>query len=168
MQSISSLDPFHWVIFLFRTMSFPLLPSSLAFHFGDHPRLHLSRGRHSLVCLCISASGALWWDCWAEGFNISQHPPPPPLPLLICPDLSLFISAMGSQLLMKSQSVLWTVTWSWVKRILASCSCFSVMSFNFQFTGVDGAEGGEGRLSLFLVFFVSSYLKLYDLCGLFL
>lgn len=38
------------------------------------------------------------------------------------------------------------------QRILASWSCFSVLSFNFQFTG-GGGEGREGRLSFFLFFF---------------
>lgn len=47
------------------------------------------------------------------------------------------------------------------QRSLASCSCFSVMSFNVQFTGEVGF--GEGRLSLvFSCVLCFSYLKLYN------
>jgi len=50
------------------------------------------------------------------------------------------------------------------QRILASCSCFSVMSFNFQFSGVEWV--GEGRLSLFfpcVFFFLWKISNLYSL-----
>lgn len=112
-QSILPLNFFFFFFFFFCITSFPLLPSSLAFHFGDHhpqtpsPMLssfsdslpqYLSKWRSqrdcvfSFVLFCFS----LRW--WAERFNISEP--------FICPDLSLLTSAMGSQLLMKSPSVL--------------------------------------------------------------
>lgn len=67
-QSISSLDPSHRFIFPFLVPRVsPLLPSSLAFHFGP-PSLMCS------IVLWQSASGDLLFlgVRWAEGFNISH------------------------------------------------------------------------------------------------
>lgn len=143
-QNMSSLSLFTDCIFCFFSyMSFPLL----AFHSGGRPRLHLSY--HSLpICLCISESRDLWWDCccFLGDFNISQ-----PFHLSRCQPPHLFygftVTNEKSICLVDSDMVLG-------QRILASCSRFSVMAFVFYFTGVERV--GEGRLSfscLFLSFF---------------
>lgn len=114
---------------------------------------------HSLiVCLWISASGDLWWDCclggWAEGFNFSQ---PLHLSRSQPPHLCYGFTVTNEKSVcpVDSDVVLG-------QRILASCSCFSVTSFNFQFIGLERV--GEGRLSFFL-FLCFSHLKLYNLCS---
>lgn len=177
-SSISTLYPFHpFILFDFLCFSSCFLTSITCFSFfGDHlPPTTTSTPQDSIishvvyhyliVCLCISATeifgGTVVFGggrvLWAEGFNISQ-------PLSSRPDLSPPISAMGSQLLMKSQSVLWTVTRSWVEGFSASRSCFSVMSFNFQFSGVEEGLGGEfapppSFFFLCLLFFIFETLR---------
>lgn len=127
-KQVSSLDPFHCFIILF--LSYPQLPSSLVFYFRDHSISHVVC--HSLI-VCMLASGALWWDCcfWgcgAEAINISH--------------LSIS-SHLCYGFTVTNEKSICPVDGDMVpgQRILASCSCFSVMSFSFQFTLVDG--GGE-------------------------
>lgn len=147
-QNISSLDPFHWFLFLYYELFFFLC---FLHHLLFISEITPDSISHSLIVrLWVSAGGGLC--CFGD----LTFPSP-----FICPDLSLLISAMGSQLLMKSQPVLWAVTWSRVKRILASCSCFSVMSFNFQFIGLERVWG-RGGCPFFSCF---SHLKLYNLCS---
>lgn len=150
---ISSLHPFHKVIFLFLYHEFfpPSLPSSLALHFGDHPRLHLSCGQSLSDSLYLSK-----WRSLVGLFFFGWVSSRGTLTFHISSDLSLLISATGSQLLMKSQSVPVDSDMVLGQRILASCSCFSVMSFNFQFTGVEGVWKGE-----VVPFFFSSWFSFF-------
>lgn len=127
---------------------FLCFPHHLLFIFGDHPRPHLS---------CRSSfSDSVYLRKWRSMVGLLSS-----LTYHICPDLSLLISAMGSQLLMKSQSVLWTVTWSWVKGVWTLVAAFLWCLLTFSFTGELGF--GEGRLSLvFSCVLCFSYLKLYN------
>lgn len=87
----------HHLLFISEIIT-PQTPSPMLSSFSDSLPQYLSKWRSqrdcvfSFVLFCFS----LRW--WAERFNISEP--------FICPDLSLLTSAMGSQLLMKSPSVL--------------------------------------------------------------
>lgn len=119
-QNISSLDPL--IDLFFSSLSFTCFLHHLLFISEITP----DSISHVVIILRQSASvsqpsGDLWWDCWfffflwgeGEG-GVEQRDLTSPSPFIF-PDLCLLISVMGSQLLMKSQSVLWTVTWSWVE-----------------------------------------------------
>lgn len=116
-QSIFSPDPLNEsVFFLYHEFSSTFLHITLLFISELTPDTisHHSLTSASLLCLRKWKSLVGLFFFFLRGCRTFPSP-------FICPDV---ISAMGSQLLMKSPSVLWTVAWSWVKGFWPLVSSF--------------------------------------------
>lgn len=135
---IYSLDPFHWFTFLFSRREVSSASFITCFSFRRSP--HLSCGPSFSDSLYFSEWRSLvgllfFWGCGSEGSNSSR--------LSISSHLCYGFTVTNEKSICPADSDMVLG-----QRILASCSCFSVTSSNFQFTGFEGV--GEERLSLFL------------------
>lgn len=161
----------HYILFidfffsspLFCTTNFPLLlpsfasgsfrrspqtPSLMWSSLSDHLPLYLSKAE-------ISGGTVRLWG--AEDFSAPSSV-----------QISAFSSLLWVQLLMKSQSVLWTVTWSWIRGFWPLVSTL-LWCLNFQFTRFEGV----GEVVLFFLIVCFSYINFatsavscYDICVL--
>lgn len=151
---IYSLDPFHWFTFLFSRREVSSASFITCFSFRRSP--HLSCGPSFSDSLYFSEWRSLVGLLFFGGVDLRG------LTVHICP--YLLISAMGSQLLMKSPSVLRTVTWSWVKGFWPLVAAFLWRLLTFSSLGSKGL-GRRGCPFFYSWVFGFSDLKLYDLCS---
>lgn len=145
---IYSLDPFHWFTFLFSRREVSSASFITCFSFRRSP--HLSRG--------LSFSDSLYFSEWRSlvGLLFFGGVDLRGLTVHICPYLLIFamVSVTNEKSICPADSDMVLG-----QRILASCSCFSVTSSNFQFTGIEGVGRGGCPLFFFLGFLVFQIWK---------